>query len=180
MDNSAMKPTKSFPLPISIGHGKNTPKHPNHVHRPWGLDCWLLEYTVAGHGQIREPSGNLRTFARGDFFYYRPTVPQHYQLQPGERQWEHYWVCFFPSENWLRWLRWPEGFEGFHTLHIHDSAIQARIKETFAEAVSVTTSHYFHRDALVGNLIEQILLWAETENSQNPASAMDERIARSL
>ena len=167
-------------IPFSVGYAENCRSNPNLIERAGGTDSWVLELSVRGSAEVIAPGGESLTFPAGNIFCYRPTIPQFYSLHPDEKRWHHYWAGFSPGNDWLRWLQWPEAFPGLLALRLRDPNIRQRIEDLFQSLVELGKSHYPHRQNLMMNLLEQILLWAEMENPRGTIYSPDLRIRQSL
>jgi len=169
-----------FHIPFSVGYAENCQESPNDVQRPGGADNWVLELSLIGTAQVITPGGDTLTIEEGDVFCYRPTTPQFYSLHPEADRWHHCWACFSPGSNWLQWLQWPEVFPGLLFLRLRDHSIRRQVETLFHSLIEISNSHYPHRQDLMLNLVEQIILWAEMENPRGSSYSPDLRIRKSL
>ncbi|MGP3979533.1 helix-turn-helix domain-containing protein [Streptomyces sp. KR80] len=73
------------------------------VHRPRGSESWLVTWTVAGRGRVRQ--GGAETDVRaGDVVALGPDVPHDYAVAPGAHRWAFWWVHCQARPSWHAWL----------------------------------------------------------------------------
>lgn len=161
------------------GRGRNTLKNPHHVYRPGGLNVWLMEYTVSGRGLIRTHDGQ-RVLEPGDFLIFKPEILEDYGMDRETGRWDHIWFCFSPRPHWLDMLNWPEMDNGILFLSIKDSALRKQLVKRMEHGLRLTYSILDRRRDLLMNVIEEILLHADTWNPSRKTALLDDRIRKVL
>lgn len=167
-------------MPFWVGHTVNDAAHPHHVVREGGADLWVVEYTPAGRGWLRLSDGRYEPLRPGDFFAYRPEVPQDYGMDVAHGCWEHYWLIFMPRADWYDWLKWPEAEPGVMRLSLPGSDLRRRMKRLLAEILDMSNRPLHRRDEFLMNLIERVLLLCDTVNPRQAHAAMDSRVQQAL
>ena len=76
------------------------------VRRSSGAHSWLLLWTEAGAGDVRQGGVDVRV-GPGDLAVLAPRVHQTYRTAfgPQDQHWEFWWVHFQPRPAWQDWLR---------------------------------------------------------------------------
>lgn len=161
------------------------------VDRPSGSDSWLVIWTTAGAGLIRQGRTELAV-GPGDFVLLAPGVPQRYAVRPGAGTWEFWWAHCRVRPAWTPWIR-PYGTgDGVHTTGPVPELLRGRVESAFrrmlddarwtggepvraAEEVAVAHSAVARELAL--NALEEALLLAASSPGPAPPG-VDERVQR--
>lgn len=144
--------------------------------RPSGTDDWLLIYTIGGAGYFGDASGRRVTSAPGELTLLRPGALHDYGTDEAAGRWELLWSHFHPRPHWLEWLTWPETSPGLMRLALADTPVRQRIADRFADVHRLATGPHRRREALAMNALEELLLWADTQNPRSAESRLDTRV----
>jgi AraC family transcriptional regulator, arabinose operon regulatory protein len=151
------------------------------VFRSRGSGSWLVMYTVAGRGRVRQPAGLDLAVEPGDLILLHPHAVHDYSVPPGGR-WEFFWAHFQARPEWQRWWRLPEIAPGLARLRISAGATRSRIADAFTTVQAELARPPGHGDPelarlLALNRLEEVMLLAAGEGRGRP---LDPRIERVL
>lgn len=166
--------------------------------RAGGASSWLLTWTLAGSGRIRQ--GGVEVLARpGDLVVLGADVDHEYGVAPDADRWTFWWVHFQPRTPWHGWLRSAELGGRVFLVRSVPAAVRGRIDEAFRRmhadarwsgvgappplsalpavpAMAVPTAA---RELATGR-VEEILLLATAAGGagERPGEEYDERVKR--
>lgn len=174
-----MKTKAESPQFVSTGITCNNPASPNRILRATGLGTWLLEYTIRGGALFELDSGNYRSGER-ELLLIQPEVPQYYEMDRDIGFWDHYWICFHPRPDWLPLMDWEEISKGIMRLKLDDSTVHERVLQCFEQIINVAHGPLPRRRFLAMTLLEQILLWSDSENPASETNRIDSRVQKAM
>lgn len=164
---------------FSAGETHSDAQDPNHVHRLQGTNLWLLEHTLNGGAKVDLGEKEYHA-TRGHIFLYKPKIKQSYIWDGTNQAWHHQWIAFSMPREWDDILSWPEPSPGFFALNIKDEKLIDRFNRLFAEVEFVLRSSFPRKQYFATNIIEQILLWADTVNPNMHYMQLDTRIRETM
>lgn len=167
-----------FKNPFVAGVTLLTEEHSAPIYRPYGMERWILNFTVSGKGRINS-GGEVFYVSKHELLLFPAGVPHDYGKADGAVVWEHIWVYFEPETNWMPLLKWPDNHHGVMKLTVQNKGSADQIEVALMEVVASYNSHFKRKLAFCQNYLEQALLWID---SINPGTRQqtDSRILRSL
>jgi AraC family transcriptional regulator of arabinose operon len=163
-------------FPGELHAGETVTGDPDHVWRPQGMDAWVLNLTVAGHGLIRQRQGLFRCDP-GRLALWPPGVAHAYGAGPAG--WTHLWVYFHPRPAWLELLAWPEAGDGVLTLDLAGHEHGGRVEALLRAISAVMAGGQPRRVAIAQAQLEQLLLWCDAANP-HAATGLDPRLGAAI
>ncbi|MHB9131660.1 MAG: helix-turn-helix domain-containing protein [Armatimonadota bacterium] len=165
---------------FGIGHEHDRCTTAHRVLRLHGTDSWILVFTLGGRGKIHEQNG-MFFVDPGDMLLIPAGVYQELSADRVTGQWEHIWACFTPRVGWQEsLLLWPKPIEHFGKLTIVDVTLRERLQSRLEIAVALGCGPLKRREEFVMNIIEEVLLWCETQNPLAAEAQLDTRINQAL
>jgi len=140
--------------------------------REQGTRDWLLIATLSGSGRFGHAGGEFLT-QPGDLTLLRPGTRHDYGT---EGTWELLWTHFHPHPDWSPWLNWPETAPGLMRLTLTEPLIRQKILARFRDAHHLATGALRHRESFALNALEEVFLWADTQNPLSESARMDFRV----
>lgn len=102
------------------------------IRRVTGASSWLLTWTVAGGGRLRQ--GETEVQARpGDLVVLGPSVAQHYGTDPYQGRWQFWWAHFQPRTPWVSWLHPYERPGRVYHIPVDVEAVSRRVGAVFRQ-----------------------------------------------
>ncbi|MEU3982027.1 AraC family transcriptional regulator [Streptomyces sp. NPDC026672] len=89
------------PGPVVVGRYDRGPGYG--VERPAGADSWLLTWTTAGRGLVRQGTAEVHA-GEGDLVVLAPGVRHRYAVAPGAPRWDFWWAHCQVRPGWAAWL----------------------------------------------------------------------------
>lgn len=136
------------------------------------MPSWTLHLTTNGNAEIYGKN-RITDIGRGDLVLFKPDADCHYQRHPDCIKWVHLWALFQPRSQWLDWLAWPELDDGVFCLQ---GADKQGIEGPFNEVVAIGSGGTSLAHELQMNLLEQIIIRAQTLIPRETDVALDPRI----
>lgn len=166
MDETAVRrPLTTIPeVPrISGGGFRESPGY--RVLRPRGTDDFLLICTRSGVGRFRTEGRSLAA-PTGSLTLLRPGTPHDYAVATGSDHWELDFAHFHPRPEWELLLDWPQPLPGVGWLVV-SGEVATRLDQAFATVRQHQRSDLPRADLFAMNALEQVLLWADTQNPRS-------------
>jgi len=179
MVSSAPPKLVSFNSRVVAGQTEIHSRRHEEIYRLDGMDGWILNYTEFGAGTINRRTQPFDAGV-GTLLLFPPSICHDYGAARPSNEWTHDWVYFFPRAGWLELMLFPESHAGVRSLNIEDAAVQKRIVVSFNELIRVTRSSLRQKDAITMNLLESILLWADSVNPVWTQQRVDSRVQETM
>jgi AraC family transcriptional regulator of arabinose operon len=91
-----------------------------------------------------------------------------------------YWVVFAPRPEWRRLLDWPDTLPGSVIIDLPKGRVTEAIHYAFRELLAVSKSVHPEKEALMDNLLEQILLELHSLHATHKGRLLDERLQQGV
>jgi AraC family transcriptional regulator of arabinose operon len=98
--------------------------------RARGASSWLLTWTLAGSGRLRQGEVELRA-EPGDLVVLGADVDHDYGVAPDADRWTFWWVHFQPRTTWHAWLRMAEVGGRVFVVRDVPRTVRGRIDDAF-------------------------------------------------
>jgi AraC family transcriptional regulator of arabinose operon len=146
------------------------------IDRPGGMDGWIVNLTVQGHGRVRDGRERFDCGA-GELLLFPPGVPHDYARAPDSPDWHHRWVYFRPRGFWARWLRWPlANGQRVGRLRLEAPEVRAEIDALFAAIEAAHRGGRAASEDLAINLLERLLIRCHEETPGYRPRVPDPRV----
>lgn len=149
------------------------------IHRPAGMDAWILNYTREGSGRVNRGTDQFQTRV-GDFLLFPPETAHDYGMHGAVGHWTHLWVYFTPKAAWDALLDWPPRTGSVRALHIESNHDRHETVRAFEALIGYARGTAPRRVELAMNLLERILLLCDSHNPRTGAGIADSRISRAM
>ncbi len=147
--------------------------------RPKGLNNWVLNLTLRGHGRINPGPGEFLA-ETGDVLLFPPQVRHDYAHAPQAAGWTHVWIYFSPGGNLAPLLKWPARGEGVLGFRLVDPTARRNVRAAMEKCLALYSSPHRNRLAFCANALDEALLWCDTQNPFANGSGGDERVDRAV
>lgn len=142
--------------------------------RPNSKLGWSLHLTTSGKGIYNCIREQFVT-QPGDLILLSPDALYDYRREESCDLWEHQWVYFPQEEPWLELLQWPE--IGPDIYHIQADASHHQIlKSLFTQLSDIHLDGLEFSQALIKNILEQILIRCRQLTPKTSLAPIDKRI----
>ena len=100
------------------------------VHRDHGAPSWLVTWTIAGAGRVRQGDAEVAA-CPGDLVVLGPGLPHWYAVAPGEERWSFWWVHCPARAPWHGWLSAYDTGDRLYRVPAVPDHLHARIDGAF-------------------------------------------------
>ena len=135
-----------------------------------------LHFTT--HGAMDYIAGNAIHATRGDLVLIAPDANVHYGRSRQAVSWLHFWVVFEPEPTWQELLQWPLRTHGIRLLNIASESEITRLENLFQQLLDCYADEPGLTDRLMKNLVEQILIRAQSQIQSNKVVPTDPRVLK--
>lgn len=149
------------------------------IHRPDGMDAWILNYTREGGGRINRGAHEFHARV-GDFLLFPPETVHDYSMHRAVGHWTHLWVYFRPRASWEGLLDWPARTRGVLALRIGGAGDRDEAVRAFELLIDYARGAAPRRIEFAMNLLERVLLLCDRHNPRSAAGRHDERIRKAI
>jgi len=139
---------------------------------------WSLQLTTEGTGRYNCVRTTLNT-QPGDLVLLSPDALYDYGRHKDCALWEHQWVYFPQEEQWLKLLEWPESGPNIYHLATKGEDFST-LKTLFDQIITAQYSDSHLSDALIHNLLEQVLIRCRQLAPEHSLEAIDKRVRRAM
>jgi AraC-like DNA-binding protein len=140
---------------------------------------WSVGYLHKGMS-YRTTDGQTITRKAPSFSISKPGAVFHTVTAPVRSRYLSYWVVFSPRPEWQRLLDWPETLPGSIIIDLPKGRVTKAIHRAFQELLTVRKSVHPENDPLADNLLEYVLLQAQSLHATHNGRLLDERLQQAI
>jgi AraC family transcriptional regulator of arabinose operon len=157
-----------------------------HIIRRRGTPTSYMVYTLGGRGFFRDERDRYLSVKKGDLVLINARSYQEYGIEHGAAFWNVHWIHFDVQPQFSRWLplAGSPGLKDLSTVHVSAELMHSQISDLFFElqtelrAQSQASDQV--RDALALNLLERVLILAQSASAGSEGRPKDPRMWRVL
>jgi AraC family transcriptional regulator of arabinose operon len=139
---------------------------------------WMVQLTVGGHGHYNCVRTQFQS-GPGDLILFSPDALYDFRRAVDSESWEHQWIYFPQQSRWLDLLQWPEIGPGIHRTRVEGAEFE-RLRVLFTEVGDIHLAELPLAQALIENLLEQILIRCRQLLPHSGAPAVDKRVRKTM